>query len=188
MAENLVPRTQTLIAPGDLYDALYLAWGDPKPSRESLLVLLGQSAFETGWWHFCWNYNLGNVKHVDGDGHSYYQVRCNEYVGGKLVWFDPPNPATSFVAYPTLTEGAAAYLSILRGRFHTAWPAVLAGDPAAFCHELKLAHYYTDNEAHYTANVVGCYRRLDANIPHDAGPSPQLLASEAAALAGDPQP
>jgi hypothetical protein len=42
---------------------------------------------------------------------------------------------------------------------------VLAGDPAQFCHLLKLAHYYTADEALYTSGVVRCYHQLDAAIP-----------------------
>lgn len=171
MTESLVPTTRTLIAPKDLYAAMADSWaqlmaGEPC-GRASILTMLAQSAFETGWWHYCWDYNLGNVKHIPGDGHDYYQIRCNEYVGGKLVWFDPPHPATWFVSYPDLEAGVRDYLIALRGRFRSAWPYVLAGDPAGFCHALKVAGYYTDDERHYTSNVLGCYHTLDAGIPVD---------------------
>jgi hypothetical protein len=176
MTGQLVPVRQTVIAPGDLYKALCHAWSvavqDTQCTRDSLLVLLAQSALETGFWHSCWNYNLGNVKAVSGDGYDFYQIRCNEIVGGKVVWISPPDPGCSFRSYDTLDEGALSYLMLLRDRFRPAWPAVLEGDPVGFCHLLKLAHYYTADEGLYTAGVVRCYHQLDASIPHDVAPDP----------------
>src|SRR3974390_1386155 len=100
MSESLVATTHTPVAAVDLYVAMHSAWGQlmaGEPcTRESLLVMLAQSALETGFWHACWCWNLGNVKHVPGDGHDFYQIRCNEIENGKLVWYEPPNPACSF--------------------------------------------------------------------------------------------
>lgn len=182
MSENCVSTSATLITPKELYAAMQVAWaslmsGEPC-GRASLLTMLAQSAFETGWWHYCWDFNLGNVKHVPGDGHDYYMIRCNEYVGGKLVWYDPPSPATWFVSFPDLDTGVRCYLVALRGRFRSAWPYVLSGDPAGFCHALKVAGYYTDDEAHYTANVLGCYHTLDAGIPIDGAIGDQAAVDE----------
>ena len=165
MTDKLVPRVRTTCTPEALFEALWADWSsvvtDAPPTRAALVVLVGHWAFETGWGQSCWNWNLGNKKHVAGDGHEFYQVRCNEVVGGVLKWYDPPDPATSFLAYDSIEAGVRDYLVGLRGRFGSAWPAVEAGDPAAFCHLLKLAHYYTDDETHYTNNVVQCCHRAD---------------------------
>lgn len=170
MPENLVPKQQTLCTPHDLYSSLHQAWlqccQDSTPTRNGLLVLLAHWALETGFGHSCWNWNLGNYKHVLGDGHDYYQVRCNEIIGGQTVWLDPPNPGCSFIAFEDLATGASHYLTALRGTFRAAWPAVCAGDPAQFCHLLKIARYYTADEAVYASGVVRCFRQLDSQIPN----------------------
>jgi flagellum-specific peptidoglycan hydrolase FlgJ len=174
MAETLVPVQNTPIAAGDLYKALRVAWAsavqDSICTRDSLLVLLAQSALETGFWHACWNWNLGNVKHVAGDGYDYYQIRCNEIIGGKVVWISPPDPGCSFRSYASISDGALSYLTLLRGRFRPAWPAVVEGDPVGFCHLLKLSHYYTADEGIYTAGVVRCYHQLDSTVGPDTLP------------------
>lgn len=182
--ELLKPTVGTPVHPGDLYAALKDAWaalmaGEPC-KRESLLTMMAQSALETGFWRACWNFNLGNVKHVQGDGQDFYQIRCNEIVGGKIVWFDPPNPACWFVAYPDLEAAVRDYLVALRGRFRAAWPAVLDGDPARFCHLLKLAGYYTADEGLYTAGVMRCYHQLDATIPVDGAVGVQAATDDLA--------
>ena len=128
---------------------------------------MAQGAFKTGWWHYCWDYNLGNAKHVSGDGRDYCMVRLNEVIGGKVVWFDPSNPATWLRAFDSLSAGVIDYLSLMRGQFGYAWPAVETGDVTEFCHRLHQRGYYTDDEHHYTANVLGCYHQLDLVLPQD---------------------
>lgn len=171
MTEQYVDRLQTAVTATDLYNSLRDAWSsliqDANCTRSSLLVLLAHSALETGFWHACYCWNLGNFKYVHGDGHDYFQMRCSEVFNGHTVWISPPDPGCSFVAFDSLEDGARDYLTSLRGRFRTAWPAVVAGDPAQFCHLLKLARYYTADEAIYTAGVMRCYHQLDATIPPD---------------------
>ena len=164
MTESLVPAVRTSCTAAEMYAALRGASG---LTRAQVLVLLAQSAFETGRWGSMWCWNFGNAKHVPGDGRDYYQIRCNEIINGREVWFEPPDPATSFRAFPTIDAGCADYLALLEHRFAAAWPAVLAGDPAAFSHELKLAHYYTADEALYTRNLVSLYAEFDRTVPQD---------------------
>jgi flagellum-specific peptidoglycan hydrolase FlgJ len=168
MVEELIPNTLTVVHPPDLYTALRVAW--PSGSRASALVLLSQWAFETGRGKACHCYNIGNIKHVPGDGHDFTQFRCNEIIGGKMVWFDPPNPATSFRAYETLALGVADYLRVLQKTFASAWPAVLAGDPAAFAVSLHNAHYYTADPSVYSRNLVSLFREFDHTMPPDPDP------------------
>ena len=167
---SCLPDKLTPCTPVALYASLERAWVDGSPSRESLLVLLSHWALETGWGHAMHWFNIGNRKHVDGDGRDYTMLRCNEVIGGHVVWLDPPNPGTWFVAFQTLDEGAADYLAGLRKQFALAWPAVLAGDVAQFCHLLKVQHYYTADEAQYTATASACYRQLDGILPRDLEP------------------
>jgi hypothetical protein len=172
MTDAVVPRIQTKYTPPDLFTALRSDWPSVETtapaSRASILTLLAQVCFETGWGSACWNWNLGNHKKVAGDGHDYYMVRCNEIIGGKVVWFDPPDPATWFRSYATLADGVREYLVSLRGRFGSSWPAVIDGNPAEFAHLLKAARYYTDDESHYTNSLVSIYHSLDLSIPPDA--------------------
>lgn len=176
MTASLVPARITQIASFDLYKALQRTWSvavnNSPCTRASLLVLLAQSALETGFWHACWNWNLGNVKAVRGDGYDYYQIRCNEVINGRIVWIDPPDPGCSFRSFDTLDEGSLHYLMQLRGRFRPAWPAVIEGDPVGFCHLLKQSGYFTADEGLYTAGVVRCYHQIDATIAPDTLPDP----------------
>lgn len=170
MTEQQRPATRTQIPPQELYVDLRASWValiGSAPTRESILVLLAHWALETGFGHYCWNNNLGNVKHVAGDGRDYYQIHCTEVINGKVVPFDPPNPACSFRSFDSLAAGVVDYMTLLRGQFGFAWPAVEAGDVVDFCHRLKQRGYYTADESSYTAGVQRCYHQLDAIIESD---------------------
>ena len=186
MTYAVSPAVRTQCTPAELYAALRDAWlrcaFDSVPTRASLLVLLAHWALETGFGHSCWNFNLGNKKRTPG--HEFYFMRCNEIIDGHVVWLDPPNPGCAFNSYADLESGCVDYLSGLRGTFRAAWPAVLAGDPAQFCHLLKLARYYTADEAIYTAGVMRCYHQLDATIAPD--PSEETTEPEVPNPHSDP--
>ncbi len=186
-----LPAVKTLCTALEMAHALIAAWsalfGMHPPSRESIALLLGQWALETGRGRsmMCWN--AGNVKSHEGDGHSFCFFACNEvltpaqvahYVAGaeprtdgkpgpnavatspSVVWFYPSHPGCRFRAFHTIDEGAVDYLGLLNRRFAKAWPAVLAGDPTAFSHALKAQGYYTAPEASYTAGVVALFREM----------------------------
>jgi hypothetical protein len=170
-----LPDLLTPCSPPELYTALRTAWATvcaPDPvTRPSLLVLMAQWAIETGWGHYCHRWNIGNYKHVPGDGRQWTMFPCGETVDGKNVMHYPPDPTCAFLAYDTLDEGAADYLGHLRGRFARAWPAVLAGDIGQFCHLLKIENYYTASEAQYTSTATWCFHHLDSVITPDAAPT-----------------
>ena len=178
------PDQLTPVAVSDLYDALGAAWrarfGEEAP-RRSLLVLLAQWAEETGRGRAMHCFNLGNIKgRPDGsDGRDWTFFRCNEVIDGRVRWFDPPDPACCFRAYGTLEAGAADYLDELARRFASAWPAVLAGDPADFAHRLKAARYYTADEHAYAAALVSLVREFDRIVtvppPAPTGDVEQLV-------------
>ena len=181
-----LPDRLTPCAVADVGLALYVAWRElfgEEPGRGSLLVLLAQWALETGRGKACHCYNLGNAKSVDGDGYDYTFFRCNEVIGGRVVWFDPPHPACRFRAFETLEAGAADYLALLHRRFASAWPAVLAGDPADFAHRLKAARYYTANEAAYAAGLTSLFCEFDRTVPRDVPGVPDVTS----APTGDPE-
>lgn len=84
--------------------------------------------------------------------------------GIATVWFYPDHPACCFRAFRTLDEGTADYLGMMRKRFASAWPAVEAGNPWQFSHLLKLARYYTADEAHYTRSLVSIYNEMSTQV------------------------
>ncbi len=153
------PARRTQSPPREVLAAIQAAW--PEGSRESCLVLLAQWGIETGDGASCWNFNLGNVKRVQGQD---WTMLGNvwEILGGKKVVFQPPHPQTHFCSFDSLEQGAAFYVEKLRTRFAKAWPAVLSGDPGTFSRELKRLHYYTADERAYTAAIVARYRKFDA--------------------------
>lgn len=184
MTESFVPDKLTPVTPTDLHASFVLSWPaivqDVAITRPALLVMLAHWALETGFGHYCHCWNLGNAKHRPGDGHNYTAFRHNEIqAGGKVVWLDDPPrspPQDPFIAFASLNEGAIYYLTQLRARWRSAWPFVLAGDPDGFCHALKSAGYYTDDETHYTWLLKSCMHSLDQMIPAD-------VASDAARAA-----
>lgn len=57
----------------DFARALLAAW--PEATKEGAGVLWAHFAGETGDGVFCWNHNLGNMKHVKGDGFDYVSLK-----------------------------------------------------------------------------------------------------------------
>lgn len=147
------------ISEGEATYALIEGWKsiyDEYPSNKSLALLWAQWALETGRGkaiHCC---NFGNLKRSSGDPTDWTMYRCSEIIDNKEVFFDPPHPQTHFRAYRSVIDGAKDYILFLskRKRYLKAWEEVKNGDPAAFGHELKVAGYYTANEAKYTAIIV----------------------------------
>jgi hypothetical protein len=184
MAERLTAPCEladmrTAVDPDELGRALVVAWRalvGSAPSRESILVLLAHSALETGHWKGCHNWNLGNVKSRAGDGRCWTFFRCNEVIGGKLVWFSPPHPQTRFRAFQSLQEGAADHLAFLRGmkRYAGAWEQVIAGDPRAFARALKAAGYFTAAERPYEDAVFAIFARYKATLKFDVSEIPNI--------------
>ena len=179
MPEDLVPAVKTIVTPVEMYaalrDASKLVLGAELP-RGALLVLLSQWAFETGRGAAMWNFNIGNAKHVTGDGRSFYQIRRNEIIDGKEVWLDPPDPGCSFRAYESLDAGARDYMLLLHSRFAKAWPSVMAGDPRAFALELHNERYYTADPGIYSRNLEALYAEFDRTLPADPPDTPLAVA------------
>lgn len=170
-----LPNELTHVTANELGGALVKAWGhlwQEVPRRETVLVLLAQSALETGRWRSCHNFNLGNIKSRPGDGRDWTYFRCNEVEHGRTVWYDPPHPACRFRAFRTLEEGAVDHLAFLRGmkRYAQAWPMAIAGDPRAFVGELKRAGYFTASLEPYATSVASIYHDFDRTLTFEIPP------------------
>lgn len=168
MAEQLVPLVRTVVSMRDYARAVLRAWhtvGSGMPDKRSVAVLWAQYMIETGG-AASWNWNIGNVKHVAGDGFDYHMLRgtwegepkavADALIAKGLavldpnpnhqravaprvaVLFQPPHPATWFRAYPSLDVSMMSHLSLLaRKKYKRAWPYVVAGDFRGFAKALK---------------------------------------------------
>jgi len=193
----------TPITREELIPCLWQAWlkyFDAPPKKESIWVLVAQIILETGG-KSCHNFNLGNVKSREGDGHDYCFFACNEILNTTtalklqtaspttakvtktlennrcIIWFYPEHPACRFRAFGSLVEGAADHLILLVKRFQKAWPSVLAGDPAAYAHALKLQGYYTADESQYARSVTSIFKSL-SKLPIDYDSMPVISDAE----------
>lgn len=181
MADQLIPTTQTTPTPTQFARAAMNA--EIGISKEAVAVLWSQFACETASGRYCWNWNLGNVKHVNGDGYDYVALKgvwegvtpdqAQKLIAtGKWVADSNPdhakavgpgkvsivasstNPAAWFRAFSSLDEGMEEHVKFLINRYPKAWEAVLAGDPAAFSKALKARGYYTASESAYTSALL----------------------------------
>jgi hypothetical protein len=202
MAKKIVHK-KTPITRKEMVDATYLAWCryfGSHPSKDTLRVLLAQWAHETGEGKAMHNYNVGNVKSREGDGHDYTYFACWEILSKERaekmqkedpnrvkivryepndkcrVWFYPEHPGCRFRAFETLEEGLVDHLAILSNHsaFKKAWPAVRTGDPRLFAKLLKEARYYT---ASYEAYVKALLWWFDV-YKNIVVPTPPILHKE----------
>ena len=133
------PAQKTAVSAQDVLEGLAQAYADffqAPIDITPLKVLLAQSAFETGWWHFMWNNNLGNYKAVPNGQFDWTYFTCNEYLTDAQIpaaWrndsrititpregtntfnvvIQPDHPACCFASFKNLTDGATAYLTRL---------------------------------------------------------------------------
>jgi hypothetical protein len=134
-----------------LGDAWTSQFGTP-PTSDQLMVLLAQWGLETGNGASMIQYNVGNFKHVDGDGLDWTTFETTEVDSDG----DTETLDQNFKAWPDLASGVAYYLGAMAppsGRFAAAWPAVLAGDTDQFAFLLKQQGYYTADESAYAAGL-----------------------------------
>ncbi len=190
-ATRLAPAAVTPWTPEQVGQALVGAWTrkfGAAPTAANIAILLAQWALETGWGRSCWGSNLGNARPPWPRG----DVLClqipgghvSEVIEGKEYFFAPPSVGSTFRAFESLDEGADWYLNSLYTRFAHAWPAVLAGDPAAYAHLLKESHYYTADEAMYTRTMVSLFGHFRSVVimGSSAGGPPEVPAELATAV------
>jgi len=149
---TLVQPVRTKVTVDLFVKSLIKVWYDlfeEYPKKQSIGIILAQWQLETGSGQSCWNYNLGNIKYVakkDEDPNIKYHMLKGtwEIINGKKVIFDPPHPASWFLAFDSLEEGMEHHLKFLAGkRWKHSWAAVIKGDPDEFAIRLKEQRYYT---------------------------------------------
>jgi hypothetical protein len=205
-----IPDAKTQVTLGTLIPSIWLAWdkffGAPPAHKESVWLLVAQIQLETGL-KYCHNWNLGNVKSVEGDGHDYQFYACNEILpvataqkyaqqspdtakvtsvrsdGKAIIWFYPKHPGCRFRAFKTLDDGAFDHLKLLARRFDKAWPEIIEGDVVGYSQKLRQQGYYTADEASYTNTLKGCMK-IAAKAPVDYASLPFLGEHEKERLKG----
>lgn len=210
MAEQ-VPVKRTVITLRDYARAAVLCWpGEAVPEKVSVAVLWAQYLIETGG-TACWNYNVGNVKSVPGDGYRFHCLggvwegvtpeQATRLIGAGeahadpspdhakavgpsrvSVIFQPPHQATRFRAFESLDEAMGDHLHFLQRRFAKAWPAVLTGDYRLFAMKLKEQGYYTASSEAYANGM----RRPYQDFLMSTGYEDTLLAMAQDAVATQP--
>lgn len=201
MSDKEVPPVRTAITVQVYTEAVVRSWhlvGSGVPPRGAVGVLWAQFCVETGGVH-CWNWNLGNVKKVDGDGHDYHCLQ-NVWEGvspaeaqrlisrGEArpdpssshakavgpnqvsVLFNPPHPQTRFRAFENLTAAMEDHLVFLaKSKFSVAWPAVLSGDCLQFASAIKKKGYFTASAPEYAKAMERHFRAFMKSNAFDAG-------------------
>lgn len=159
---------RTVVSMRDYARAVIKAWMADTgefPAKRSVAVLYAQYMIETGG-RSCWNWNIGNAKHVKGDGFDWVALSgvwegvapfvaaalvakgdavidtntLHQKAVGKnrtAVIFRVGHPASLFRAYPTLDAAMVSHFKLLKGRFKSCWPEVIQGDYRGFAHALK---------------------------------------------------
>lgn len=169
--------------------------GKPVP-RETLALACAKSALETGRWRSIWNSNFGNIKAGEQYAGNYCTIELNEVLNGQIVWFsprgrldrkggavvaepysDPPgHPQTRMRAYANRFDGAFSYVNFVAGgRYAAAFARLLAGDAGGYVHALKVAGYFTADEAAYVKGVISLQREFLGKL---AGQSPDAHEPE----------
>jgi hypothetical protein len=191
-APTLVRATRTQLSGEQAASALRSAWtevrGEP-PRAETLSILVGQWAHETGRGASMLNYNFGGLKGTGPSGLS------AAYTTREGWGEDATRGVARFRAYGSAEEGARDYVSLLARRYPDAVKAAEQGDAAGFVSALKARGYFTDNEAAYSKSVQSLaalasragFDALGAGAPSgaDAADAPDLAPALAAATLPD---
>jgi len=156
------PALKTVLTFEQVADAIPIAFQSSEgkaPSQKTLAKLIAQSSLETGHYQHMWNYNFGNVKKrwQPDDGFSFTMFRCNEIIGGKLLWFDPPHLQTHFRAFDSAAAGVLDWQRlILKVARYAPAKALLLDDSASghdFAFKLGECGYYTADKDIYSKAV-----------------------------------
>lgn len=169
MPAKLVPTVRTTYSEKEIVKGLIEGWIEAfgtTPSKESIGVIRAQNGIETGGTTSMWNNNIGNVKFVsneksEAENQEYmYLKNVWEILNGQKVIFQPPHPAAAFRSFPTLKEGIAHHLNLLKNsRYKKAWVDIEAGSVSNFAITLKNLRYYTAPVASYISGMNGFYKK-----------------------------
>lgn len=157
------------------FNAAYKKVTGSYPTPAILGLLLAQSALETGnWGAGIHNYNFGNAKATASFPTVQY-FTCTEMVNGELKSFSPPDPTCRFQAFANATDGAAAYIQLLKGRPNW-WAGLQSGTTAGFVQGLTTA------PAYFTASPSAYQAGLDARLNEYAELAGQIAGTAAAVV------
>lgn len=143
------------------------------PSRETLAILVAQSALETGWWRaglHCWNF--GNTRCNPNklrDDEYFTMFKAGEIINGKEVFFYPPHPGSVFQAFKTAEDGVAHHLKFLtmKDNYTKAWGEAYRGNPEQYIIELKRGGYFTASLDRYMKTFLSVYGRVLDQVEAD---------------------
>jgi len=176
---GIVDAKQTPCSTADIYDAFADAWGElyhEEPPRKAVELLVAHSALESGWWRFCFNHNLGNIKSISHTD-MYCERECGEELPMDRV---PPNDSriaivrryerngipyasiivkpdhkwSRFRAWASFEAAAMDMLLLLHANYGASWPALLNGDAEGYARALHASHYFTADPAKYAASLT----------------------------------
>ena len=184
MTTQEVPNVLTKLSIHDLLNAWVLSWEQlgVNPTRAAVELKVAHVVIETGL-KYCHCFNVGNVKHVDGDAYNWCSFACGEEVrldaqgnlpaalqspyvtrkgnpylrSGSMwqsVWIVPPHPWSRFRAYDTLADGIRGQIGYLK-KHPDVLDALMTGDAARYCEALHAAGYFTADPNSYLRGVLG---------------------------------
>lgn len=189
----LVEKKLTEITAVDFAKAIRATFPPEYLSNDAVRVLVAHSAFETGWWRYCYNYNFGNKKCFN-TAKPHYQTQCNERLklavmkvdalpqewspcileavdvatNTALITFYPGSSQANFAAFDDLPTAVLEHVNFILQRTTLATPGN-SGEALVFdfCEELREAGYFTANFDTYVKGVKGCYNMLEgiATVP-----------------------
>lgn len=196
MSDLLVPAVRTVISIDEYARAVLRSWhviDDSVPCREAVAVLWAQYMMETGG-KACWGWNVGNVKAIPGM--PYHELRGvwegvtpaeaerlissgqatrdtsaahQRQVGPHRVSvvFEPPHPATRFVAFASLAQAMEHHLRFLARRYAPAWGSLLAGDVDGFARALRAHGYFTASPEAYAGGMRPAFAAFARSSAYD---------------------
>lgn len=196
--DKQVERVQTNVSEPQMALAIIEAWksmfGSP-PSKEQVSMVLAQNSLETGARKSMWNYNVGNITHVKGDGFDYQTSPDWHYETDANGERKKVTHQAQFRAYPDLNSGVRDYLHFLSSskRYADAWQHMVHPDPEAYSKALKAAGYYGADESVYTAGVKRLFNSANKSDSYElamsgkvqpvpGSPPPSSTSSEVASL------
>lgn len=200
MDEMIATYTEDLLTPltfpeaaGAMKAALKDAMKGVSPSDPVLGLALAKTALETGRWTAIHRSNWGNIKAGPSYVGQYTAFKCNEVLGGKVVWFAPEgqltakdgvvvgkrydvppgHPQTRFRAYANEFDGAYEYVDfVASGRYVDAWHELLQGDAMGYVMALHAKGYFTADPAIYAKGVVSLQKEFVAKLQGIDWPEP----------------
>jgi hypothetical protein len=178
-----VAAQRTPLSGGEAASALGGAWQrtfGEAPSTETLSILVGQWAHETGRGSAMLNHNFGGIKGCAPDGASTV-YKTTEGSGASATH----GPAR-FRAYGSAARGADDYVQLLQHRYPDAVSAARRGDPSGFVHALGAKGYFTGDPGQYLKSVSSLAQQALSQGFDAVGASSSAMGMKRAPDLGEP--